>query len=435
MYFLSINIKEEGETMNKSILFIISFMLMILVVCSIGFTEEKVILTVWEWDMNERPEAVQAIIQTFEAKNPNIKINLETTDYNSMEQKSILAGEANVMPDCLEIGGQWTQTLAKHGYLLELDPFIQKEEGFIEDFFRVTKDPWTEKYHYLPWRMTVFGLYGVENYMDEAGYTVAPWTWEEFEDLCKKSTVDTDGDGQIDRYGFVDYTVGICRLPLTMIHAFGADFEDKDGKLALNTPKAIQAIEYATNIWKKYGPPGLAMFGPKEGRDVFLSGKAAMIAEGSYMSSILEIGMAPGLKWKPILNPIAIQNPKRFARVAAEAYGIGKDTKHPEEAWEFLKFIAGPEGDAILIKLAGNPPGHISNLSLPEIKEQPLVKVFADQIAMAKENVYEDYVGKTILAYTKYMPEAYQSIFYEKQTVQEAMDELVRKVNEETYGK
>lgn len=388
----------------------------------------QVTLTVWEWDMNERPEAVQAIVKAFEEENPDIKIKIETIDWNSMEQKSVLAGAAGTMPDCIEISAVWMHTLAKRGYLEDLAPFIEKEEeGFIEDYVVATKNPWTNTYSYLPWRMNVGGLYMVEDYVKEAGFAEPPKTWQEFEEIAKKCTVDLDGDGKIDRYGFVCNTPN-SNFALKLFCSFGVQFENPDATSGLASPKAIEAMEYWYEIEKNYGPPEMAMFGFKESRDVFMSGKAAMTAEGNWMNTILAAGMLPGLTWQPFRTPIY---DVPTAVVNAEMYGIGKGTKYPEEAWRFVKFITGPEADAILVKMSKGSPGHKVNTTMPEVQADPLIKVFADEVAEAQRLEFFESC-KTWGAYSELHPNIYQQILYGQMTVEEAMKELARQIDEMT---
>jgi len=387
---------------------------------------EKVTLTIWDYSMNERPEAVKAIVKAFEAQNPDIDIKIETSNYDSHLQKIPLAGEANAMPDCVELDAPWMTTIAKRGYLEDLQPFINKESnGFIDDYVVALKDQWTGTYSYLPWRVDLLSLYMVEEYLKEAGFTEAPKTWEEFEEVAKKCTI-KGTDGKVERNGFVS-SLSDVQLLRQLFCSFGVEFENPDGTSGLGSPKAIAASEYMIRIFKNYAPEGIAMFGAKDSRDIFMSGKAAITAEGSWMNTILAAGMVPGLTWKPFLTPV---KDVPTAVVTAGYYGIGKGTKHPEEAWKFVKFITGPEADAILIKLCKGIPGHRVNMSMPEINLDPLLKVFADELANAKRiECYQSY--KTNSLFRQYAPDTYQKIFYGKMTVEEAMKELAKKIDEE----
>jgi len=431
--------KKENILIKSNIMLLMLILALSLVFCGLftfnNFAQAKnVTLTVWEWDMNERPEAVKAIIAAFEKKYPNITINMETTDFNAMANKQLIAGEADALPDCLEVPGSIIQTMAKRGNLMNLDSFIEKEgKQFIDDFAFVWKDPWTKHYNYLPWRVCPAGFYRIVDYWDEAGCTVEPWTWEEFEEVAKKTTVDTNGDGEVDRYGIVD-TMTYGSLYFMALASFGAKFENEDGTSALNSPEAIRATKEVIKIMKNYGPPNIAVFGPKEARDVFLSGKAATIAAASFMNPIIASGIVPGLKWKPFSCPLDINNfRKRTAVGDAEVYAISKNTKHPEEAWEFVKFICGPEADAIVVKKSKGVPSHKSNANISEVTEDPLIRPFANMLAMA-EHVLVPMANKSFPSFIDHEQETLQKILYGKATVEEALNELVEKINQDTLN-
>ena len=53
----------------------------------------------------------------------------------------------------------------------------------------------------MPWNIQVLYVYYRPSYFEQAGIEV-PTTYEEFLDAIKKCTMDTDGDGQTDVYGF-----------------------------------------------------------------------------------------------------------------------------------------------------------------------------------------------------------------------------------------
>jgi len=421
------NILKESNTVLLMLIFTFS-LVFASVLCFNDFAQaEKVTLTVWDTSSNERPEAVKAIVKAFEAQNPDIQVKIETTDWNSFAQKSLLAGEANALPDCIEVGGDWMQPMAKRGYLEDLQPFIDKEpDGFIDDYLMATKDSWTGTYSYLPWIANVMGFYMIEEYLKEAGFTEAPKTWEEFEEVTKKCTI-KGADGKVERWGFVSSQKSSAEFVRMLLNSFGVVFENPDGTSGLGSPEAIAAIEYKTRIEKNYAPEGIAVFEAKESRDIFMAGKAAFLAEGNWMNSMLEDGMVPGLTWKPCLAP---DKDVPTAVVGPEEYGIGKGTKHPEEAWKFVKFITGPEADAILVKQFKGIPSHRVNMSIPIVHLDPLVAPFADQLANAKR--IEFYGGyKTYGAFVKYGRDAYQKILYGKMTVEEAMKELAKKIDEE----
>jgi hypothetical protein len=82
------------------------------------------------------------------------------------------------------------------------------------------------------------------------------WTWEAFEDLCKKLTYDADNDGIYDYYGLVGS--GDDFYMLAVVNNGGAMFGiDEEGKLAptMNSPEALEALNWAKAMWTTYSAP------------------------------------------------------------------------------------------------------------------------------------------------------------------------------------
>jgi fructooligosaccharide transport system substrate-binding protein len=54
------------------------------------------------------------------------------------------------------------------------------------------------------------------------------------------------------------------------------------------------------------------------------------------------------------------------------ALGISSKTKHPEEAWEFVRFATGYEGSKLFVEISGDLPARYSVAkNFPELNEYP----------------------------------------------------------------
>jgi multiple sugar transport system substrate-binding protein len=69
---------------------------------------------------------------------------------------------------------------------------------------------------------------------------------------------------------------------------FGGDYLTKDRKPAIASPGAVQSIEYFARLLRNYGPPGVTSFNWPEAQAMFLQGKAAVLTDGSSVSSGIE---------------------------------------------------------------------------------------------------------------------------------------------------
>ncbi len=78
------------------------------------------------------------------------------------------------------------------------------------------------------------------------------WTWEKFEDYCKKLTLDTDGDGKVDQYAMASFSK--YYLPMCAANN-NATFVDRDenGKYvnAITTQEFKDAMNWGVGLIKK----------------------------------------------------------------------------------------------------------------------------------------------------------------------------------------
>jgi len=83
-------------------------------------------------------------------------------------------------------------------------------------------------------------------------YENGEWNWENFKDIAIRATVDTDGDGEIDQWGFT--ARGGIGEPGTVeyfIYMNGAEpvrFEDGRLLFTMNEPAAMEALEYFAEL-------------------------------------------------------------------------------------------------------------------------------------------------------------------------------------------
>jgi len=89
----------------------------------------------------------------------------------------------------------------------------------------------------------------------KAGVEKPPSTWDELIDVAQKTTIDLDGDGEIDQYGLCWNPFG-TGLPLALWHTIalqkGARFT-KDGVWDFSDPKLAEAFQFIHDLRHKYG--------------------------------------------------------------------------------------------------------------------------------------------------------------------------------------
>ena len=105
-------------------------------------------------------------------------------------------------------------------------------------------------------------------------------------------------------------------------------------------------------------------------------------------------------------------------------YAISKGTRHPEEAWDFLQFMAGPEGSRIALEEGGLATGWNSVISDPEIqKKYPELKKMAVQAHYVVNRPAVPWYGE----FSSMLAEELHKALTGKLSPKEALDEAAAK--------
>jgi multiple sugar transport system substrate-binding protein len=327
-------------------------------------------LTVWK-----------QIVADFEAANPNISVSVEVSDWDSYwtKLKTLLA--AKTPPDMFAIDAPLYLDYQSKGVLLNLQPYLDKNPGMLDGLYPQTLQAYQtpQGYFGLPRDFQTIVLFYNKAMFDAAGmaYPNADWTWDDLRAAAKKLTLDTNGDGKIEQYGFSfdmwDMEPGYSEA----IWSYGGEILNADHtKTMLGEPNARQAWQmlYDMTFTDKSVPDSNTS--GQYGGDTFLAGVSAMTPLGhwvvpGYADANLQFDAAPMPK-----GPAG-----RFTSVNSAGFVIAKGSKHPAQAFDFLKFVLSKDGQTRLAELGFACP------VLKSIAESP---TFLDQKIAINQQVFLD---------------------------------------------
>ena len=212
--------------------------------------------------------------------------------------------------------------------------------------------------HQILWKTNpIMMIYNVKM-LREAGFNEPPETYQEFLELGKKIARDLDGDGYIDRW------VGITQILVTWWQRFfdyytlyiaatqGRTFL-KDGDVDFENDYSVEVFRFLQTLFNQNYFPRERM---DARADVFLHSIVATRFTGPW-----EITHADKLKPEGFEYDFA-PVPRPNAEGPAYTYGdyksiiIFKNTEHPEESWQFVKFLISKQNDLRLLELTNQLP-------------------------------------------------------------------------------
>lgn len=183
---------------------------------------------------------------------------------------------------------------------------------------------------------------------EEAGVTPpnADWTWENFREAAAKLTKDTNGDGKPDQWGWVGWWPDWLPSWWSVLRSYGGrHFNDDISASAMTEPGSIAALDFMRSVWcgDLRGSPSPAVNAQLDSGTVpvFEGGVAAMdYILSQNVNNALE---AIDDKFEMGIELFPTGPDGRFLRAGGTSYAIPTGSKHPEIAWELIRYLAGDE--------------------------------------------------------------------------------------------
>src|SRR5512140_1568115 len=326
------------------------------------------------------------IVKDFEAANPNTTVSVEVSACDSYwtKLKTLLASKTP--PDMFAIDAPLYLDYQSKNVLLNLQPYLDANKGMLDGLYPQTLEAYKTPNGYfgLPRDFQTIVLFYNKTMFDKAGlsYPNADWTWDDLRAAAKKLTLDTNGDGKTDQYGFTfdmwDMEPGYSEA----IWSYGGDVINADKTKTLlgepNARKAWQLLYDMTFVDKSV--PDSTTSG-QYGGDTFLAGVSAMFPMGhwavpGYADANINFDVAPMPK-----GPAG-----RFTSVNSAGFVIAKGSKHPAQAFTFLQFVLSTAGQTRLAELGFACPVLKSIAESPTFLNQKIAinqQVFLDALQYA----------------------------------------------------
>jgi fructooligosaccharide transport system substrate-binding protein len=376
-------------------------------------------------------QAYEEMVSAFESTHPNIKINMQSmhwgSEYELRLRTELAAGNH---PDIMAIDSPNLALYANSGSLLSIDSYM-KEEGNIEDIPESVlkgltyKDeiylaPIVESSIALFYNMNIFRKAGIPF---PSGNPNKPLTWEEVLEIAIKVNNPAKGVIGIDPAQGFNVGEGPAYFKMPILWQFGADVISPDGSTAqgyLNSPEALEALQFYQDLYRKHGVAAVEM--PPA---PFETDKLGMTILGSW--AISELQQTPGFVLGEDFGVAPL--PKGKNQVVPNggwALGISSKTKHPEEAWEFVKFATGYEGSKLFVEISGDLPARYSVAkNFPELNEYPK-NIFVQQDQNYSKNRP---VTPAYPVISEAIKDLFEEVGLEGKNVEEAANKAVEKIN------
>ena len=329
-----------------------------------GYTGPPATITYSIWGDSSEIKAQKAVADAFQVANPNIKVNVDVSDWDPYWDKlktGIAGGNA---PDVFAMDGPLFPDYQSRDVLLDLKPFIDRDgydlgqlaDQAVADF----KTP-TGQFG-LPRDLNVVALYYNKKMFDAAGipYPDGTWDWAKLVEVGKQLTL-KGADGKVSQWGLYTETTDMENYWSELVWQNGGEIISPDHKTTLvGSDQSVAALQFFQDlIYKDKIMPDPALW-PADSGDAFEQGKAAMEANGSWLvGTHLAAGRDFGIA------PLPKGTAGQATSINPTGAVVSKTTKNPEAAWAFVKYLASPAAQTKLMELKSSIPANKAVLAGP----------------------------------------------------------------------
>jgi multiple sugar transport system substrate-binding protein len=376
--------------------------------------------------------------ETWNAKNTSKNVEFQPIPEGQSSEEMLLAAVvAGTTPDIYSnIWQGLVDFYSKSGVLIALDTL----DGFMEhiqercDAATIQEITSPDGHIYqIPWKINpIITIYN-ERLLKELGIDRFPTSYSEYLRYAKKFSRDANGDGYIDQW-FGNTSVKLAwyqRLfnfyPLYLA-ATGGKPLIQNGKAVFNNTEAVEVFRFLQTLYRNNF---FSRQTESAGQDMFISEKYASKWTGpweiEYLDKFNQEGFAYNFAPMPVpdghIGPVYTYcDPKSFV--------IFKTCPHPQEAFEFIKYMTRAEGDLKFLQETKQLPRRKNISSLPAFSEffsqNPKMATFASQASFVRG---ADHSESLVEVFDIISQEYEACVLYQRKSPEQAISDAERAVN------
>lgn len=298
-------------------------------------------LTFLVWGGTAEEAGFRGIIRRYEEKNPGTKIDLLVAPYdNYVKLNTLLA--AGLAPDLMRVQYQMLGRYSSAEALVDLSEYL--EPGYGDAF---TPALWQAvsyegRPYALPQHTDTYAVFYNKDIFGKLGIEVPQrleesWTWDEFIRVSRR----------LKESGEADYPFAMAwqNLPsayrwMWFLFQHGGQLLDDDlTGPQINNPAGVETIAWhKTWFDEDLVPPSTSIKSTQQIETLFANGNTAMMLNGNWMIPFLDESMSAG--WDVTYM---IRDARMASDMGGNAVAVTRNSKNPELAADFLKFLASEE--------------------------------------------------------------------------------------------
>ena len=334
--------------MKKTILILVIFIAVFTSSCL--KQDDRVHLSFSTWGSKSEIAVVKQVICEFERQNPEIKIDLIHIPDNYFQKLHLLIA-SNLTPDVVFLNNINSRLYFEAQKFENLTDYINSSKNlsaadFVDNAFLPFE--YNGGIYAIPRDISNLVIYYNKDLFDKYNvkYPDENWDMQNFLFFAQSLTKDENNDGKIDVFGFGFEKKSLFWLPFLWSDGGGILSFDED-KIILDTDVSKNALRFYADLRNKYHVAPLnSEQASMTTSQLFLQGKIAMHLCGRWCS--MTYRKNADFNWDIVNFPKGTKN--SIVDLDASGWAISSTSKHKNEAWKFIEFLASDDSMKLFAK-------------------------------------------------------------------------------------
>ncbi|WP_408009545.1 ABC transporter substrate-binding protein [Pseudalkalibacillus sp. A8] len=313
-------------------------------------------------------KATDEIIKAFEKEHPNINVEFREMPSDTGAQHdayvTALNGKSSEI-DVMDLDVVWPAEFAQAGYVMPLDRFLKNDGIDLKDYNEGAVS--AANFEGRQWAMPKFIDAGMLFYQTDITEEPSK-NWDE---LMSQASELKGEEGT--KFGYLmqakQYEGLVCNA-VEFIASYGGSIVNEDGEVVVDSEESIKGLEKLVEVANSdFVPENITTFTEPESHTSFIEGESPFIRNWPYQYALANDEEQSKIVGNVGVVPLPEGDAGSAAALGGWMTAINQFSEHPEEAWEFVKFMTGPEGQKISAIHGGLAPTISSLFEDEEILE------------------------------------------------------------------
>ncbi|MBZ6079309.1 ABC transporter substrate-binding protein [Microvirga puerhi] len=358
-----------------------------------GLAQSPVKLTMAVWGGKAELDAYNQVITKYQAVHPNVSIRLDVLPSGQFYQQIDTKLAGRQAPDLFRATYQQVGRYAMSKAAVDLSQYIDPNYGAAFTPAVWSAVTYQGKPYALPHHTDTFALFYNADLLDKAGVAVPTsldqaWTWDQFTKVARLLK-----EKSIGSYPFaMGWSANAVHRWMIFLYQHGGRLLSEDLKSPQGgSPALVETIAW-TQSWFKDGlvPPSTSLKTAEPTQNLFANGTIPMMLNGNWQIPFVD--QQAKFKWGVTYLP---RDVAMADDMGGTCMAVSRDSKNPDIAADFLKFLVNEENMREYVSSAQFLPVRTSlvgsGLRFPLRSDE--MKVFIEQTKTIPEHL----VGTVIM--------------------------------------